>query len=124
MTLIVREARPTDVRKFCRIVAPLWFIGVVAESDGDVLGAGWVVWGDGNRTWVCFEGDVEIRAHKVLVIRWSQRLVRAAQQVCDELFTIEDQTELQGSRWLEWLGFADTGEVRQGNRVLKWQRQS
>ena len=124
MTLIVREARPTDVRKFCRIVAPLWFIGVVAESDGDVLGAGWVVWGDGNRAWVCFEGDVEIRAHKVLVIRWSQRLVRAAQQVCDELFTIEDQTELQGSRWLEWLGFADTGEVRQGNRVLKWQRQS
>ena len=66
---------------------------------------------------------MEIRAHKALVIRWSQRLVTAAQQVCDELFTIEDQAELQGSRWLEWLGFADTGEVRQGNRVLKWQKQ-
>ncbi|MEM9471757.1 MAG: hypothetical protein AAGA00_07350 [Pseudomonadota bacterium] len=119
----VREARPRDVQKFCRFVAPSWFIGVVAEGEaGDVIGAGWVVWGDGNRPWLCFEGGSRIRAHKMLIARWSVRLVGAAQTACNELYTIEDRAELNGSRWLEWLGFRDTGEVRQGNRILKWQK--
>ena len=122
--LSVREARPCDVRKFCRVVAPIWFIGVVAEDECGVIGAGWVVWGDENRPWVCFEGDSGIKAHKTLIARWSARLVRAAQVACDELYTIEDRTALDGSRWLEWLGFRDTGEIRQGNRVLKWQKHS
>ena len=121
--LTVREARPSDVQKFCRIVAPMWFIGVVAEDEtGVIIGAGWVVWGDENRPWVCFEGGSGTKAHKTLIARWSARLVRAAQAACDELYTIEDCSELNGSRWLEWLGFRDTGEVRQGNRVLKWQK--
>ncbi len=121
--LTVREATPTDVQKFCRIVAPMWFIGVVAEDETEaIIGAGWVVWGDENRPWVCFEGDRQIKAHKALVARWSLRLVRAAQIACDELYTIEDPSELKGSRWLQWLGFRDTGEIRQGNRVLKWQK--
>lgn len=123
--LTVREARPRDVQKFCRIVAPSWFIGVVAEDEaGDAIGAGWVVWGDENRAWVCFEGGSEIRAHKTLIARWSLRLVRAAQTTCNELYTIEDRSELNGSRWLEWLGFRDTGETRHGNRILKWQKHS
>lgn len=122
LMLTVRDARPTDVQKFCRIIAPKWFIGVVAEEDGEVVGAGWIVWGNENRPWVCFEGDSEIKVHKMLIARWSLRLVKSAQQVCEELYTIEDQGDLQGSRWLEWLGFRDTGEVRQGNRVLKWQK--
>lgn len=123
--LTVREARPRDVQKFCRIVAPVWFIGVIAEDEaGDVIGAGWVVWGDENRPWVCFEGDGRIKAHKALIGRWSVRLVRAAQAVCSELYTIEDRSELNGSRWLEWLGFRDTGEIRHGNRILKWQKHS
>lgn len=124
LMLKVRDARPTDVQKFCRIIAPKWFIGIVAEDDGDVIGAGWVVWGDENKPWVCFEGDTEIKEHKTLIARWSLKLIRAAQQVCNELYTIEDQADLQGSRWLEWLGFTDTGETRQGNRVLKWQKHS
>lgn len=124
LVLTVREARPTDVQKFCRIVAPKWFIGVVAEDEAEVIGAGWVVWGDENRAWACFEGSTEIRAHKTLIARWSVRLVRAAQSACDEIYTIEDPKELKGSRWLHWLGFRDCGEVRQGNRVLKWQKHS
>ena len=122
--LTVHEARPTDVQKYCRIIAPLWFTGLVAELDGEIIGAGWVVWGDQNRAWVCFEGDTRIKEHKALIVRWSLRLVRAAQQVCDELYAVEDAEELQGSRWLEWLGFRDTGEIRDGDRVLKWQKQS
>ncbi len=122
--LTVREAKPTDVRKFCRFIAPMWFIGVVAEKDRDVIGAGWVVWGDENRAWLCFEGDAEIKAHKILIARWSVRLVRSAQAVCDEIHTIEDPSELKGSRWLQWLGFRDTCEIRRGNRVLKWQKHS
>ena len=118
----VREARPGDVSRFCRVLAPRWFIGVVAERDGAVIGGGWIVWGDENRAWVCFEGDGEIRAHPMLIARWSLRLVRAAQAVCDELYAIEDGAELGGSRWLAWLGFRDTGERRQSNRILKWQR--
>jgi len=124
LMLTVREARPTDVHKFCRIVAPLWFVGVVAEKDRDVIGAGWVIWGDENRAWLCFEGGSEIKAHKALIARWSWRLVQAARAACDEIYTIEDPSELKGSRWLHWLGFRDTGEVRRGNKVLKWQKHS
>ena len=112
------------MQKFCRVIAPVWFVGVVAEHDGEVIGAGWVVWGDENRAWLCFEGDAKIKAHKALIARWSLRLVRAAKAACDELYTIEDRSELKGSRWLQWLGFRDTGEVRQGNRILKWQKHS
>lgn len=121
----IRQARPTDAQRFCRIVAPAWFVGTVAENEaGEVIGAGWIVWGDQNRAWVCFEGGEEIRAYRQHIARWSLKLVRAAQAVCDELYTIEDQEDLRGSRWLEWLGFRPTGEMKHGLRVLKWQKQS
>ena len=122
--LKVRDATATDVQRFCKVVAPMWFIGVVAEEHGEVIGAGWIVWGDEAKPWVCFEGDDRLKRHKVAVARWSMRLVQSAQQVCDELYTMEDETELLGSKWLEWLGFRDTGKRKSGHRILRWQRQS
>jgi hypothetical protein len=123
--ITVRQARPTDVQKFSRYIMPPNFIGVVAEDETkEIIGAGWIVWGDQDRPWVCFEGTEAMRPHKQTVARWSLRLLRAAQQTCDELYTIEDTQDLRGSRWLEWLGFRPTGETIKGLRVLKWQKQS
>ena len=121
--ITVRPARPTDVQKFCKYIAPQWFIGVVAENEEqEVIGAGWIVWGDKDRAWLCFEGDDEIRAYKAHIARWSRRLVFAAQCVLDEIYTIEDPEDLRGSRWIEWLGFEPTDETVKGMRVLKWQK--
>lgn len=122
--ITVRQARPSDVQKFCKYVAPLWFIGVVAEDEhNEVIGAGWIVWGDKDgRPWLCFEGDEDVRKYRVHIARWSRRLVFAAQCVLDEIYTIEDPEDLRGSRWIEWLGFKPTGEMVKGMRVLKWQK--
>ena len=121
--ITVRPARPTDVQRFCKYLAPRWFIGVVAENElNKVVGAGWIVWGDKGRAWLCFEGDEDIRQYKSHIARWSRRLVFAAQSVLDEIYTIEDPEDLRGSRWIEWLGFEPTGEMVKGMRVLKWQK--
>ncbi len=122
--MIVRSARPRDVVRFCRVICPRHFIGVVAEEDGELLGAGWVVWGDKGRPWVCLEDAGGLTRHPVAIGRWSRRLVRAAQLVCHELYAIEDMDDLGSSRWLEWLGFLPTNEMCGDKRVLKWQKHS
>jgi len=122
--MIVRPGRARDLVKHTKYMLPAHFIGVVAEDAGEVKGAGWIIFDDDGVGWVCFEGDRDVLARKTMIARASKRLVGAAQEVCDELRTLEQADWLNGSRWLSWLGFKPTGEVRDGMRVLEWQKRS
>jgi hypothetical protein len=117
----VRNARPTDVARYCKYVMPREFVGRIAEKAGEPIGGGLIVFFN-DQGWVSFEGTEELKKHKMVILREGKRLVGAAQQVVDELYTLEDAEELAGSKWLEWLGFRPTGETVKGFRVLKWQR--
>ena len=72
---------------------------------------------------VFFEVAEEARALKVRIARWSVRFLDAVKKVCDELYVIEDTSEPGSTKWIEWLGFEDTGETVKGLRVMKWQQQ-
>jgi hypothetical protein len=95
----------------------------VIEQDGEFMGIGWIIWAEDDRPYVFFEASEEGRKYKMHIMRWSLRFLRAAKQVCDELYTIEDETEPGAAKWIDWLGFKDTGEMVKGHRVLKWQQQ-
>ena len=119
----IREARASDVVQFSKYFCPRNFVGTAAEKDGEVIGLGWVVFDDNGAGWVCFEALPELLEQKVRIARASIRLVKAAQSVCHELFALEDEESLGGSRWLQWLGFEATNETRNGLRVMKWRQQ-
>lgn len=119
----IRLARPTDVQKRLKYMVPDDFVGYVVEKEGRFMGMGWVIWASDGRPFVFFEVADEARALKVRIARWSVRFLDAVKKVCDELYVIEDASEPGSTKWIEWLGFEDTGETVKGLRVMKWQQQ-
>lgn len=119
----VRLARPTDVQKRLKYMVPDDFVGYVVEEDGQFMGMGWVTWSRDGKPYVFFEVADHARKYKYRIGRWSVRLLSAVKAVCDEVYTIEDTSEEGSTKWIEWLGFRDTGEKVKGLRVMKWQQQ-
>lgn len=118
MSVEIREMRPTDVVKYSRFCVPK-FYGVVFVEDGEKIGAGAIIWGDGNRPFLCLEITERLRKMPVLMTKTAKRLIAATIQACGEVFTIEDKDEATSPRWLERLGFVPTGEDIKGERVLR-----
>ena len=115
----LREMRPTDVVKFSKYCVPK-YVGVMVVEDGKDIGAGVIVWGDGNRAFLSLEISDELRKHPAFMHRVAKGLVKAGAET-GELYTIEDADEPTAPKWLERLGFRPTGELINGERVLKWQ---
>ena len=113
-----REMRPTDVVKFSRFCVPK-FYGVVFVEDGKDIGAGAIIWGDGDRPFLCLEITERLRTQRVLMHRTAKNLIAATVKACGEVFTIEDKDESTSPKWLERLGFVPTGESIKGERVLR-----
>lgn len=118
-----RIARAVDVVKRIKYMCPEHFTGTVVEKDGEFMGMGWIVWTEDDEPYVFFDVSDEGRRYKMHIMRWSLRFLDAAKQVCDELYTVEDESEPGAEKWTAWLGFKDTGKRVKGHRVLKWQQQ-
>ncbi len=114
----LREMRPTDVVKYTKYCVPKYY-GVVVVEDGKDIGAGAVVWGDGNRAFLSLEITPELRKHPVFMHRVAKSLTKAGSKT-GELYTIEDSGEPTAPKWLERLGFRPTGELMNGERVLRY----
>lgn len=115
--LSLREARPTDVVKYARFASPRFFYGLIAEKDGERIGAGIIVWGDKNRPFLCLDISPELRKHKMVMHRIGSGLAKAGAKACKKLYTIQDKDEPTASRWLAQLGFIQTDEQINGEWV-------
>jgi hypothetical protein len=119
----VRIARNTDAQKVLKYLVPDNFTGYVVEEDGRFMGMGLLVWAADERPYVFFNVADETRHYKHRIARWSIRFLNAVKRVCDEVYVLEDTSEEGSTKWIEWLGFHDTGEKVKGLRVMKWQKQ-
>jgi hypothetical protein len=113
----LREMRPTDMVKFSKYCIPKYY-GVIAVEDGKDIGAAAIVWGDKDRAYLSLEITDELRKHPAFMHRVAKKLTKAGSQT-GELFTIEDADEPSAAKWLERLGFRPTGELINGERVLR-----
>lgn len=116
-----RPMRRTDMVKESRFIVPK-FVGVVVMHEGRDIGSGSIVWGDDDRPYLSLRITDELRKFPVFMVKTARKLIEATIQVNGELYTLEDKEEPTAPRFLEFLGFVDTGETIQGERVLKWQR--
>lgn len=119
MTPTLRKARAQDVIRFSKWSVPR-FVGVVAELDGQFIGSGVVVWGDKNRPILCLEITEELRKRPVFLHKTTLDLMHAVASSVDVLYTMQSRNEPTAGRWLERLGFKDTGETVNGERLLSW----
>ncbi len=112
--LAIRPARARDVVRFSRYKLPQHFIGLAAESAGEVLGVGVIIFQSG-RAFACFEQAGRLPA--IMLHRMGRKLIRAA-SATGELFA-----QCEGEdRWLVRLGFQPTDEVLHGARVYRYER--
>ena len=115
----LRDMRATDIVKHSRYVVPR-FAGVVAEIDGREIGAAAIVIGDGGRPFLCLEISDELRRYPNFMHRVALKMTQAGVEQMGSLYTIMDENEPTSERWLNRLGFADTGETVEGRKVFKW----
>lgn len=118
--LETRKMRARDMVRFSRYVLPKFF-GEMVMNDGREIGAVAIVWKD-TRAFLCLEITDELRRFPVFLVKIGHRFINAAIAAGCELFTLEDKEEVTSKRFLEFLGFADTGEVIDGERVLQWRK--
>lgn len=109
--------RARDVVKFTKICVPQFF-GVVAVEDGEDIGHCAIIWGDKGRPYMCLEITEKLRQKPVFMVKVAKDVINAAIQ-SGELFALEDKEEPTSQRLLAFLGFRDTGEVMNGERVLR-----
>ena len=111
--------RARDFVKYSRFHIPK-FIGYVAENEkGEIAGGACVAWDEKNRPMLCLELGDEIRKRPIFVHRWAKTLIKAAIEACGSLYTIESIKEPTASKWLARLGFVPTGELINGERLLR-----
>lgn len=115
----VREARPSDVAKFSPFMLPVRFAGVAVEEAGEVIGIGIIVAAKG-RAYLTMGWTDALKAHPFLIHRTTLMVIGWAKKVGLALHTIEQSDEPGAPRWLAKLGFKDTGERLNGERVLLW----
>lgn len=115
----LRKMRAVDMVKHSKFVIPQFF-GVVVELDGKEIGSGAIVWGVGERFYLCLEITDELRRKPVFMVKVARNLIDAAITAKNELFVIEDDDEPTSKRFLEYLGFKPTDETIEGKRILRW----
>lgn len=118
---VLRKMRAVDMVKISKIVLPKFF-GVVVMMDDCEIGSGSIVWGDEDRAYLCLEITEKLRQKPIFMVKTAKDLINAALEVGVELFSVESAKELTSKRFLEFLGFKPTGELKNGERVLKWQK--
>lgn len=116
-----RPMRRSDMVKESRFLIPK-FVGVIIMHEGRDIGSGSIVWGDGGRPYLSMRVTDEFRKFPVFMVKTAKRLIAASLEVNGEIYTVEDADEPTAPRLLASLGFVDTGETINGERVLKWQR--
>ena len=117
----LRKMRAVDMVKLSKIVLPKFF-GVVVMMDGSEIGSGSIVWGDEGRAYLCLENTEKLRRKPIFMVKTSKDLIGAALEAGVELFSVEAANEPTSKRFMEFLGFKPTGELKNGERVLKWQQ--
>ncbi len=119
----LRPARARDIVRFSKYVLPR-FVGLIGEVDGRFVGAAVVVWGDKGRPFLCFEITPELRKHPKFIHQTALAVINAVAPNVDFLYTMESSSEPTANRWLRRLGFHDTGEALNGERVMIWRKSS
>lgn len=120
-TPTLRKMRAVDMVKLSKITIPK-FYGVVVVDDGEEIGSGAIVWGDGGRAYLCLEITERLRQKPVFMVRTAKALINAAKETGVELYSVEAVSEKTSERFMSFLGFKPTGETKNGERVLKWQQ--
>lgn len=118
--ITLRKMTARDMVKNSLYIIPKFF-GVVVVKDGRDIGSGSVVWGDGGLAYLCLEITDELRQYPIFMVKTAKSLIEGA-TLSGELFTIEDKEEPTAPRFLEFLGFKPTGEVKDGERILSWRK--
>lgn len=108
--------RARDMVKFSRYTVPR-FAGVVAEIDGEEIGAAAIVIGVGGRPFLSLEITDKLRRFPVFMHRTARQLTDLGVSQLGELYAIEDTRETGAGRWLQRLGFVPTDERIDGERV-------
>lgn len=109
--------------KQSRYVLPK-FYGELILQDGQEIGSVSIIWADGKRPFLCLQITEKLRKLPVFLVKIGKRFIAAAMETEGQLFTLEDKDEPTSRRFLEFLGFADTGERINDERVLTWQKSS
>ena len=117
----LRRMRAVDMVKLSKITLPKFF-GLVVMMDGDEIGSGSIVWGDENRAYLCLEITEKLRQKPIFMVKTAKALINAALEAGVELFSVEAASEPTSIRFMEFLGFKPTDEMKKGERVLKWQQ--
>jgi hypothetical protein len=108
--------RARDMVKHSRFILPR-FAGVVAELDGQEIGAAAIVIGDKGRAFLSLEITDRLRRFPKFMHRTARQLTEAGVSQLGELYAIESAKEPGAGRWLQRLGFVPTDEMIGGERV-------
>ena len=118
-----REMRARDMVKLSRHMLPR-FYGEVVLHEGKEIGAVSVIFIEEMkyRPLLCLDITPELRKFPKFLVQIGRRFIKDAVAEYGEILTAEEADgEPTAKRFLEFLGFADTGETLNGRRVLKWQ---
>lgn len=121
--MIIRPARARDILRFSRFTIPQ-FVGWVGEEDGKFLGASVVVWRTPEMPILCLEITPELRRRRMLLHRFARQFIDTVAKQLEVLYTMESPEEPTANRWLKRLGFEDTGERLNGERLYRWRKSS
>lgn len=119
--LEIRPMRYRDMARFSPRYLPDDFVGLVGETDGDLVGAVCILVLD--RPILCFEITPALRNRRFLLHRMAKMMVRAGLSAFDQLWTQQDLSEPTSERWLRRLGFSPSDEYRNGERLWQQSRQ-
>lgn len=119
-----RDMRARDMVKLSRHTLPR-FYGEVVLHEGREIGAVSVIFIEEMkyRPLLCLDITPELRKFPKFLVQIGRRFIREAVEEYGEILTAEEaEGEPTAKRFLEFLGFADTGDTLNGRRVLKWQK--
>lgn len=121
--LIVRPARPRDILRFSRFVMPR-FVGYVAEDEEGFAGMGAIIWGEQKKPFICTEIAERLRGKRYFLHRNALWFMTTVAPHFDVVYAQASSNEPTSLRWLKRLGFEETDETMNGERVLTWRRSS
>ena len=64
---------------------------LVVMMDGEEIGSGSIVWGDGNRAYLCLEITEKLRQKPIFMVKTAKALINAALEAGVELFAFREQ---------------------------------
>jgi hypothetical protein len=108
--MITRAAIAVDFEKFLdRAPPPVW-AGLVAEEDGEIVGAGIVIWDEYGRAWGSYSA---LRPLPVITMHRAAKRMLAVLQAVGEpaLYVFCSRTIPGAERWLSHLGFTPLPEL-------------